>query len=336
MEIYDIWCHFDCKMNCYASRLRYRVAYPHAASAAHEVKQWRLTRHSILRTGALPVMGLCWLLTMIMPASMNIMRQSLRSVMTALATADPLSALREIANNPRIVVVISDVQMPDMDGISLLEEMAARFIQSRPMAAIAITGHPSLEVAVSAMRSSAMDFLSKPVCKKDLAAALRRAMARVSIQADRLRLDELTKTSTLTNSEARELMGSLAEPTGKSQPTPSDLIVLARSMIKARQLRFDFLDAELFSDPSWDILLELTCATLEAKPIPSASACAASNAPMTTALRHISRLVETGMVIRENDPGHGRRIFLSLSDGALLSMTSYLTSTWHRQFAGGR
>lgn len=250
-----------------------------------------------------------------------------------LAALDPLLAIRHIAGNPEIAIVISDVQMPGMDGIALLQELSFRFFPKRPMAAIAITGEPSLEVAVSAMRSSAVDFLSKPVCRKDLAAALRRASARVAIESDRRKLraltDEPAEAATKIVETDKLSVGSNA---GKD-PSVGELLGLVRSIIKGRRARFDFLDEELFSDPSWDILLELTAAALEGRAIPSSSACAAANAPMTTALRHITKLTESGLVLRWSDPTHKRRILLKLADRTFDSMKNYLIAHWRRRDA---
>jgi FixJ family two-component response regulator len=251
-----------------------------------------------------------------------------------LATCDPVLAIRHIAGNPQIAIVISDVQMPGMDGIALLQELSFRFFPKRPMAAIAITGEPSLEVAVSAMRSSAMDFLSKPVCRKDLAAALRRASAIVAIESDRRKLSALAEVV----HQADDTIGSVdTQLVGPNNPGPEPTLVelraLVRSIIKGRRARFDFLDEELFSDPSWDILLELTAAALDGEAIPSSSACAAANAPMTTALRHITKLTESGLVTRWRDPNHKRRVLLKLTDQTFDSMKKYLIAHGRRRDA---
>lgn len=57
-------------------------------------------------------------------------------------------------------VVLSDVVMPNLDGLTLLRQLK----RSHPgIAVILITAHPSIEDVVSAMKEGAEDVLSKPI-----------------------------------------------------------------------------------------------------------------------------------------------------------------------------
>tara|TARA_R110000787_G_scaffold57788_5_gene131848 strand:+ start:222 stop:830 length:609 start_codon:yes stop_codon:yes gene_type:complete len=56
--------------------------------------------------------------------------------------------------------VLTDVRMPEMSGLQLLEELRAR--QSR-IPVIVLTAHGDVVTAVKAMKSGAFDFLEKPV-----------------------------------------------------------------------------------------------------------------------------------------------------------------------------
>jgi two-component system C4-dicarboxylate transport response regulator DctD len=69
--------------------------------------------------------------------------------------------------------VISDIRMPGMDGLDLLE----RLVESdRELPVILITGHAEVSLAVEAMRRGAYDFIEKPFSIQSLAAVLRRAL----------------------------------------------------------------------------------------------------------------------------------------------------------------
>ena len=71
--------------------------------------------------------------------------------------------------------IVSDVRMPDMDGLQLLrrlKEMGA----SLPI--IIMTGHADVALAVEAMKFGAVDFLEKPFPDKVLLAAIQSALAR--------------------------------------------------------------------------------------------------------------------------------------------------------------
>ena len=99
---------------------------------------------------------------------------------------------------------------------------------------------------------------------------------------------------------------------------------LVRAMIRARRLRADYLPADLFADPAWDILLDLMAARLEGKKVAVSSLCIAAAVPPTTALRWIAILTERGLLRRVADPGDGRRIHMELSGEAARALSAYL------------
>ncbi len=70
-------------------------------------------------------------------------------------------------------VVISDIRMPGMDGMSLLERLTEA---DRELPVILITGHAEVSLAVEAMRRGAYDFIEKPFGIQALAAVVRRAL----------------------------------------------------------------------------------------------------------------------------------------------------------------
>ena len=98
---------------------------------------------------------------------------------------------------------------------------------------------------------------------------------------------------------------------------------LVRRVIRHRQLRAQFFDAELFADPAWDILLDLTAARAEQKRVSVTSLCIASGVPPTTALRWIAQMTEAGLLVREEDRSDRRRAFVTLSDRAADQMARY-------------
>jgi len=69
--------------------------------------------------------------------------------------------------------LISDVRMPEMDGLVLQEELVRREFRF-PM--IIITGHGDVPLAVRAMRSGASDFIEKPFRHETLLASVERAL----------------------------------------------------------------------------------------------------------------------------------------------------------------
>lgn len=96
-----------------------------------------------------------------------------------------------------------------------------------------------------------------------------------------------------------------------------------RALIRQRQMRARFFDGELFSDPAWDMLLDLTAARIEHKRVSVTSLCIASGVPPTTALRWIGQMVAAGLFFRVCDDSDRRRAFIELTDTAIDGMARY-------------
>ena len=71
-------------------------------------------------------------------------------------------------------VVVSDIRMPGIDGMQLLEQLHE---QDPDLPVLLITGHGDVPLAVQAMRAGAYDFLEKPFASDDLLDSVRRALA---------------------------------------------------------------------------------------------------------------------------------------------------------------
>lgn len=98
---------------------------------------------------------------------------------------------------------------------------------------------------------------------------------------------------------------------------------LVRQIIRQRQARTRFFDGDLFADPAWDMLLDLTAARAEHERVSVTSLCIASGVPPTTALRWISQMTEMGIFERLEDEQDRRRAFIALSDRAADAMARY-------------
>lgn len=103
-----------------------------------------------------------------------------------------------------------------------------------------------------------------------------------------------------------------------------------REMIKLRRLRDRFFQAELFADPAWDILLDLKAAAQEGQHVSVSSLCIAAAVPPTTALRWITAMTESGMLVRRQDPADARRVFIELSADTSAKMDDYFVAVGAR------
>jgi len=98
---------------------------------------------------------------------------------------------------------------------------------------------------------------------------------------------------------------------------------LVRRIIRQRQLRARFFDGDLFADPAWDMLLDLTAARAEHQRVSVTSLCIASGVPPTTALRWISQMTEAGLLERVEDETDRRRAFITLTERAADAVARY-------------
>jgi len=94
-------------------------------------------------------------------------------------------ALEYLRENRDVVLVITDLMLPGMDGFGVLDE--SRKINP-DLGVLMVTGHGSVESAVDAMKRGADDYLTKPV---DLFELRKRTSAIVEKHQLTLRVDEL-------------------------------------------------------------------------------------------------------------------------------------------------
>ena len=92
------------------------------------------------------------------------------SPMEASSGADALSVLKREGEVP---VCISDIYMPEMDGVTFLREALQRYPD---MAVIMLTGMAEVSTAVECLKLGALDYISKPVMIEEVRARLHQAL----------------------------------------------------------------------------------------------------------------------------------------------------------------
>jgi CheY-like chemotaxis protein len=102
--------------------------------------------------------------------------------------SDGAEALARIAANPEIALLVADIRMPVMDGVTLIKKLREEH-GDRPIQVIFLTGHAGLDEAVEAIRLEAFEFLTKPVSLSHLAhvLALAREMLNLKLHEQHLR-----------------------------------------------------------------------------------------------------------------------------------------------------
>jgi two-component system response regulator FixJ len=77
--------------------------------------------------------------------------------------------------------LVTDLRMPDIDGVELLRRLNAA---GAMLPAIVVTGHGDVQMAVEAMKSGAMDFIEKPFSDEVIIDSITRAVERAASQVD--------------------------------------------------------------------------------------------------------------------------------------------------------
>lgn len=241
-------------------------------------------------------------------------------------------ALQLMEANPLITLVMTDVRMPDIDGIAFMQMAFDRFGSSRPLGFIVLTGHASLDLAVSALRFDAVDFLSKPVGRQEIIDAIARAEESVARQVANQSIDLAPVSGQLEHLSAlvAQLKSNVREVESSRSPEAAVNAAYVQGLIKSRRLREKFFSAEMFSDPAWDILLDLAAGDLAGKTTSVSSLCLAAAVPGTTALRWIKSMTEAGMLEREADAHDGRRVLVRMAPQTRELMMKYLNTVHER------
>ena len=110
--------------------------------------------------------------------------------------------------------VVSDVKMPGMDGIEVLQKIKEKS-PSTPV--ILVTGHGDMELAIKALRMGAFDYITKPIEYEELAISVKRALDAQANENERKQLQQqvfqsakLASVGTLAAGIAHELNNPLA------------------------------------------------------------------------------------------------------------------------------
>jgi DNA-binding NtrC family response regulator len=134
------------------------------------------------------------------PDIRNLVQEILEDEGFQVDIAEGGEAARRECRNRRPDLVLLDIWMPDVDGITLLKEWKED--GELPFPVIIMSGHGTVETAVEATRLGAYDFLEKPLSLAKLLLTVERAL-----EADALRRE---------NIGLREHVQPVLEPIGKS------------------------------------------------------------------------------------------------------------------------
>lgn len=142
------------------------------------------------------------------------LRMLLEAAGYAVATFHGAEDFLEICTPETHGCIILDVNMPDMDGPALQEELTRRGLQ---LPIIFLSGHGTIPLTVRALKAGALDFLIKPVKGSVLLARVQEAMEQCSVLQKQAKASQsiAARLAMLTEREIEVLKLAVAGQTSK-------------------------------------------------------------------------------------------------------------------------
>ncbi len=169
----------------------------------------------------------------------------------------------DLVNKQSVDLVITDLRMPNMSGEELLKKINSAYPR---MPVIVLTGHGTIETAVEAMRSGAIDFFTKPVDLDRLTLVVKKALSNNDLYAEHERLKEEVAQLKARNRYDRiigksQKMVELMDIVSQVAPTKASVLITGESGV-GKELVADAIHE--LSNRSKGPLIKVHCAALTA------------------------------------------------------------------------
>ncbi len=129
------------------------------------------------------------------PEICRLLKEILEDENFSVDTAENATVARDTVRRSHIDLVLLDIWMPDVDGITLLKEWKT---EGRDTPVVMMSGHGSIETAVEAIRFGAYDYIEKPLSITKVLVTARHALQNDLLRKENLRLRQhLEPASTL-------------------------------------------------------------------------------------------------------------------------------------------
>ncbi|NOX80044.1 MAG: sigma-54-dependent Fis family transcriptional regulator [Deltaproteobacteria bacterium] len=162
------------------------------------------------------------------PNYLVVLSELLRDAGFEVFTAQSGKEALPIVQGADLDVVISDIKMPGMDGIELLENIKNL---NRELPVILITAYAEVEKAVEAMRLGAFNYLAKPFPNDALLASVDKAIEHYGLvrEIKRLRAEAMPRSGFSGMIGKSEHMRAMYQRVEKVAPVPSSVLITGES-----------------------------------------------------------------------------------------------------------
>jgi len=150
-----------------------------------------------------------------------------------------LEALAKLIEQPEIRLILSDINMPEMDGLTLLTKL--KELKNPGLKTVIVSAYGDMENIRTAMNRGAFDFLTKPISFDDLEITINKTIEEISsICKSLLEHDQLISIQQDLQT-AREIQLAILPKTFPPFPGRTEFSIYA-SMIAAKEVGGDFFD----------------------------------------------------------------------------------------------
>lgn len=187
-----------------------------------------------------------------------------------------VEALAVLDEHPDIEIILCDINMPEMDGLTLLAKLNER--RNPAMRVIMVSAYGDMKNIRQAMNNGAFDFATKPIDMDDLALTIEKAIGQIDYvhasQKEHRQLESLQKDLAL----ASEIQQYFLPSTFPPFPEDCNKLEIYASMEAAKDIGGDFYDFFRIGDDHIGLVIADVCG----KGIPAALFMAVSQTILRT------------------------------------------------------
>jgi sigma-B regulation protein RsbU (phosphoserine phosphatase) len=150
-----------------------------------------------------------------------------------------LDALARILEFPEIGIVLSDINMPEMDGLTLLTKL--KELKNPKLKTVVVSAYGDMDNIRTAMNRGAFDFITKPVDFEDLEITINKTLEEITLI--RRSIDEHDQLVSIQKDliTAREIQQAILPKVFPAFPSQNKYDIFA-SMVPAKEVGGDFFD----------------------------------------------------------------------------------------------
>ena len=168
-----------------------------------------------------------------------------------------LEALSILYNTPDIEIILSDINMPEMDGLTLLAKVNE--MRNPALRVIMVSAYGDMKNIREAMNNGAFDFATKPIDMDDLNQTIEKAIAQINFvhesQKEHAQLESLKNDLTTARDIQQYILPSVFPPF----PEDSALVDIYATMEAAKDIGGDFYDFFRIDDDRIALVIADVC-----------------------------------------------------------------------------